>query len=60
MVLGMGLVFSLDSLFELSTVQLIFFTLVPALVVSILSVRHAKAFFLAFDHFLDPYDNKCD
>ena len=60
MVLGMGLVFSLDFLFELSTAQLIFFTLVPTLVISILSVRHAKAFFLAFDHFLDPDDNEDD
>lgn len=53
-VVGMGLVLLLDSLFELSTAQLIFFTLVPTWAVSILSVRHAKAFFLAIDHFLDP------
>ena len=54
MIVGIGLVFLLDSLFELSTAQLIFFTLVPTWLISILSVRHAKAFFLAIDHFLDP------
>jgi uncharacterized protein (DUF983 family) len=55
---GLGLVLLLDSLFELSTAQLIFFTLVPTWLVSILSVRHAKAFFLAFDHFVDPHCDK--
>lgn len=60
MVLGMGMVFSLDALIELSTAQLIFFTLVPTLLISILSIRHAKAFFLAFDHFLDPFGDDCD
>jgi hypothetical protein len=54
---GIGLTLSLDSLFELSTAQLIFFTLVPTWGISILCVRHAKAFFLAFDHFIDPW---CD
>lgn len=57
---GMGLVFSLDSILELTQAQLIFFTLVPTLALSVLSMRHAKAFFLAVDHFLDPYDEDDD
>jgi hypothetical protein len=51
---GMSFMFSLDSLFELSTAQLIFFTLVPTWLISILCIRHTKAFFLAIDHFIDP------
>jgi hypothetical protein len=57
---GTGWVLTLGSLFDISTAQLIFFTLVPTLTISILSMRHAKAFFLAFDHFIDPYDEDND
>jgi uncharacterized protein (DUF983 family) len=54
-VVGIGLLFFLDSYFDLSTAQLLFFTLVPLWVLGILSVRHTKAFFLALDHLLSPH-----
>ena len=52
---GLGLLILLDSLFELSTAQLMFYTLVPIWVLGILTVRHVKAFFLALDHLLHPH-----
>jgi uncharacterized protein (DUF983 family) len=57
-IVGSGLLFLLDYLFELSTAQLLFFTLVPLWVLGILSVRHTKAFFLALDHWLSPHIDK--
>jgi hypothetical protein len=54
-IFGIGFLFLLDAYFKFSTAQLIFFTLVPTWLISILSVRHTKAFFLALDHFLDPH-----
>ncbi|GIK41273.1 MAG: hypothetical protein BroJett011_51060 [Chloroflexota bacterium] len=52
---GIGLLFLLDSYFDLSTAQLLFFTLVPLWGLGILSTRHTKAFFLALDHLLSPH-----
>jgi hypothetical protein len=54
-IIGLGLLFLFDHLFDLSKAQLIFFTLVPLWVLGILSVRHTKAFFLALDHLLSPH-----
>jgi uncharacterized protein (DUF983 family) len=55
---GIGWMLALDSFFTLSQAQRLFFTLVPTLVITFLLIRHAEAFFLAFDHFIDPYDNR--
>jgi len=52
---GLGLLLLLDSMFELSTAQLMFFTLVPLWVLGIITVRHVKAFFLALDHLVHPH-----
>lgn len=54
-VFGVGTLLLLDSLFDLSTAQLIFFTLLPVWLLGILSARHTKAFFLALDHLLSPH-----
>lgn len=54
-VFGVGTLLLLDSLFDLSTAQLIFFTLLPLWLLGILSARHTKAFFLALDHLLSPH-----
>src|SRR5262245_42037324 len=54
MICGTSFALALDSFFEPSTASLIFLTLVLTWGISILCVRHAKAFFLALDHFVDP------
>jgi uncharacterized protein (DUF983 family) len=54
-IFGLGLLLLLDYLFDLSTAQLIFFTLVPLWLLGILSTRHTKAFFLALDHLVSPH-----
>jgi uncharacterized protein (DUF983 family) len=59
-IVGLGLLFLLDYLFDLSTPQLILFTLIPLWMLGILSVRHTKAFFLAFDHLLSPHHKDAD
>jgi uncharacterized protein (DUF983 family) len=48
---GIGLFLMLFNSFELSTGQLLFYTLVPTLTFALLAVRHAKAFYLALDHY---------
>ena len=53
--LGLGLLLALDHFFELSTAQLIFFTLTPMWVLGIVTARHIKAFFLALDHLIHPH-----
>jgi hypothetical protein len=56
-IFGGGLMLSLDYYVpDISTGQLIFFTLVLLWVLGILSVRHTKAFFMAVDHFVNPID----
>ena len=57
---GLGLLLLLDSMFELSTAQLIFFTLVPLWVLGIITVRHIKASFLALDHLVHPHIEPTD
>jgi uncharacterized protein (DUF983 family) len=57
---GVGLLLLLDFFFELSTAQLIFFVLVPLWLLGILTVRHVKAFFLAFDHLVHPQLEETD
>lgn len=53
---GLGLLLVLDHYFDLSTAQLMFFTLVPLWLLGIISVRHVKAFFLTLDHLIHPHD----
>ncbi len=48
---GIGLFLILFYYFELSTGQLLLFTLGPTLIFAVLIVRHAKAFYLALDHY---------
>jgi uncharacterized protein (DUF983 family) len=48
---GIGLFLILFNFFELSTGKLLLFTLVPTIVLAVLIVRHAKAFYLALDHY---------
>jgi hypothetical protein len=50
-IFGIALLFFLLNNFELSTTQLLLFTVVPTLIFAVLIVRHAKAFYLAFDHY---------
>ena len=59
-VVGVGLLLLLVRLFELSTAQMVFFTLVPTLLLGIISVRHVKAFYLAFDHLVHPHVDETD
>jgi uncharacterized protein (DUF983 family) len=55
---GIGLFLILFNYFELSTWQLILLTLIPTMLVAILFVRHAKAFYLAIDHYFFHEDNE--
>lgn len=45
---------TLDHWLRLSTATLIVATVLPTALVGLLSIRHAKAVFLALDRFLDP------
>lgn len=59
-VIGTTLFLLLSSFSEISDLRLFFYVLVPAWLVSLLSVRHAEAFFLACDHFFDPHCEETD
>jgi uncharacterized protein (DUF983 family) len=48
---GLTVFFILFNNFQLSTWQLLLFTLIPTFVVAILLVRHSKAFYVALDHY---------
>jgi uncharacterized protein (DUF983 family) len=48
---GIGLFLVLFNYFELSTWQLILLTLLPTMLFAVIFVRHAKAFYLAIDHY---------
>jgi len=50
-IFGIAVLAFLTNFFNLSTVQLLIFTLIPTLVFAVLIVRHAKAFYLAMDHY---------
>ncbi len=54
-ILGLGIYFSLLFTVELSTPQILTAVLLPVLAFNLLFARHAKAIFLAFDHFCDPH-----
>jgi hypothetical protein len=55
---GIGLFLILFNCFELSTGQLLCLTLVPSLGFAVLFVRHAKAFYLAIDHYFFHGDER--
>lgn len=48
---GLAVFFLLFNNFQLSTWQLLIFTLIPTLVAAIFLVRHSKAFYVALDHY---------
>ena len=50
-VFGITLCLILLNYFQLSTWQLLIFTLIPTFIVAILLVRHSKAFYVALDHY---------
>lgn len=54
---GIGLFLWLFNTFELSTGSLLFWTLAPTLLFAVLIVRHAKALYLALDHYFFHPDN---
>jgi len=56
--LGLILYFVLDWKFHPPIFYLLAMVLVPVIVANILLARHAKAFFLAFDHFFDPHEKE--
>jgi uncharacterized protein (DUF983 family) len=55
---GIGLFLLLFNYFELTTFQLMLLTLIPTFLVAVLIVRHAKAFYLAIDHYFFHNDIK--
>ena len=50
-IFGIALFLVLFNCFEFSTLQLVLFTLLPTMLFALLFVRHAKAFYLAIDHY---------
>ena len=50
-IFGIGLLLILLNFFTLSTGQLLLWTMVPTFIFALLIVRHAKAFYLAIDHY---------
>jgi hypothetical protein len=48
---GLALFLFLSTFFQLSTVQLLIFTLIPMFIFAVLIVRHSKALYLAMDHY---------
>lgn len=57
-ILGVIEVLALDYFFKPSTPLLIFVTLVSMWAIGLLSARHTKALFLAFDHFVHPHEHE--
>lgn len=55
-VLGIAIYVILEWFFDLPLWQLLAAVLVPVLLFNILFARHAKAFFIAVDHFFDPHE----
>lgn len=52
--LALGLYLTLEVLADLTTAELLVAVMIPPAIFSLLFARHAKALFLAFDHFFDP------
>lgn len=56
--IGLILYFTLDLKFHPPIFYLLLMVLIPVIVANILLARHAKAFFIAFDHFFDPHEKE--
>jgi uncharacterized protein (DUF983 family) len=56
--LGLTICFLLDHFFSISLKSEIFFVILPMTGLSFLFARHAKALYLAFDHYFDPHVKK--
>ena len=50
-ILGIVILLTLYNFFQLSTWQVLLLTLIPTFTFAVLFVRHAKAFYLAIDHY---------
>ena len=57
-VLGLALYFFLDWKYNLPIWTLLMMVLLPVILFNIIFARHAKALFLAFDHFFDPHEKE--
>lgn len=55
---GLILYFFFDWKFHPPIFQLLAMVLIPVILVNIVLARHAKSFFLAFDHFFDPHEKE--
>lgn len=53
---GLCLYFFFDLKYHPPIFYLLLLVLVPIIIVNLLFARHAKAFFIAFDHFFDPHE----
>ena len=53
--LGLGLALLIDSTIGITMRQAIFFIFLPMPLLSFLFARHAKALYLAMDHYFDPH-----
>lgn len=56
--IGLILYFFFDWKFHPPIFELLAMVLIPVIVANVLLARHAKAFFLAFDHFFDPHEKE--
>ena len=58
--LGLAAAFVVDALWHLPTWAMICFVFAPMPILSILSIRHAKALYVAMDHYFDPHVKPAD
>jgi uncharacterized protein (DUF983 family) len=56
--LGLCLYFFLDTKYHPPIFELLVIVLGPIIIFNLLFARHAKALFLAFDHFFDPHEKE--
>lgn len=54
--IGLILYFTIDLQFHPPILYLLLMVLLPIIAANVLLARHAKSFFLAFDHFFDPHE----
>lgn len=54
--IGLIFYFTLDLKFHPPIFYLLLMVLIPVILANIILARHAKSFFLAFDHFFDPHE----
>lgn len=51
---GLAVYLTLETYYKVSLPTIMIATILPVVVFALLFARHAKAYFLAFDHFVDP------